>query len=120
MFDNCRFAVAASRMLEEGVDPARPQAERGRPHSRIDFRTAFHLATAGGADALDLPVGRFAPGCHFDAILIDPQAEAGTLRLGEDDPAEDVLQQIIYTASRANISRVWVGGREVDRARPTD
>ncbi len=114
MLDACRFAVAASRMLEEGVDPARPRAERGRPHSRIDFRTAFHLATAGGADALDLPVGRFEPGCHFDAILIDPQAANGTIRLVEDggDP-QDLLQQIFYTASRANISRVWIGGREV-------
>jgi guanine deaminase len=116
MFDNCRFAVAASRMLEEGVDPARAMGERGRRDSRIDFRTAFHLATAGGADVLDLPVGRFAPGCHFDAILIDPHAAGGTIRLMADGgEAEDVLQQIIYTASRANIGRVWVGGREVAR-----
>jgi guanine deaminase len=113
MFDNCRFAVAASRMLEEGVDPARPPGERGRPNARIDFRTAFYLATAGGADALDLPVGRFAPGRHFDAILIDPDAARGTIRLGDDDGPEEMLQQIIYTASRANIARVWVGGREV-------
>lgn len=111
MLEACRFTVAASRMLEEGVDPARPKAERGRPGARVDIRTAFHLATAGGADVLDLPVGRFVPGCHFDALLIDPQAPGGTIRLDDADTAEDILQQILYTASRANISRVWVGGR---------
>ena len=57
MFDACRMAVTASRMLEDGVDSALPAGLRGRPGSRIDFRTALHLATAGGADVLDLPVG---------------------------------------------------------------
>ena len=74
ILDACRMAVAASRMLEDGVDAAIPPDRRGRPQSRIDFGVALHLATAGGADVLDLPVGRFAPGCHFDAVLIDPAA----------------------------------------------
>ena len=43
----------------------------GVPASRIDFRTALWLATAGGAGALGLPVGRFEPGCDFDAMLVD-------------------------------------------------
>jgi len=114
MFDNCRMAVTASRLLEEGVDPALPQATRGRPGARIDWQTAFHLATAGGADALDLPVGRFAPGCAFDALCIDTGAAAGTIRLfdGYDD-AQSVLQKILFTASRANVKTVWVQGRAV-------
>jgi guanine deaminase len=114
MFDICRMAVAASRLLEEGVDPALPPATRGRPGARIDWQTAFHLATAGGADALDLPVGRFAPGCAFDALCIDTRAAAGTIRLFDDyDDAQSALQKILFTASRANVKTVWVQGRAV-------
>ena len=114
MFDACRMAVVTSRMLESGVDPALPPETRGRPSSRIDIRDAFHLATAAGADALDLPVGRFAPGCHFDAVLVDTTAPHGTIRLFDGlDAPEDVLAKIVYTASRANLADVWVAGRRV-------
>jgi guanine deaminase len=115
MFESCRAAILVSRLLESGVDPALPAAERsGRGGARIDFREAFHLATAGGADALGLRVGRFAPGCHFDAMLVDTRADRGGIRLWDDlDSGEGVLQKIIYGASRANIAAVWVGGRQV-------
>jgi guanine deaminase len=114
LFDSCRMAVAASRMLEDGVDPALPPERRGRPESRVDFRTAFHLATAGGGDVLDLPIGRFAPGCQFDALLIDPAAPSGNLRLWDGlDSNDDALQKLIYGATRANVARVWVAGRGV-------
>lgn len=114
LLDNCRMAVASSRMLEEGVDPDQARGRRGRADARIDWRTAFHLATAGGADALDLPVGCFAPGRYFDALVIDTAAPNGGIRLEDDvDEPETVLQKIIYTASRANIAAVWIGGRQV-------
>nr|WP_269456168.1 guanine deaminase [Rhizobium quercicola] len=114
MLDTCRSAVQASRMLESGVDPARPPAERGTgPAARIDIRTAFHLATAGGGDALDLPVGRFAVGYQFDALAVDTQAERGTIRLFDETDAGGILDKILYTASTANIATVWVGGRGV-------
>jgi guanine deaminase len=120
IFEACRMAVAASRMLEEGVDPALPPERRGRPASRIDFATALHLATAGGADVLDLPVGRFAPGCHFDAFLVDPAAPGGTVRLYDDlDTPADVVQKIVFTASRANIAGVWIAGRRRGGAAPS-
>lgn len=112
LLENCRMAVAASRMLEDGVDARTTPDERGTPDSRIDWKTALHLATAGGAKALDLPTGRFEPGCHFDAIAIDTETAAGTIRLFDDD-LEAVLQKIIYTASRQNIADVWVAGRRV-------
>jgi guanine deaminase len=112
LFDNCRMAVAASRMLEEGVDAAEGPEARRRPGTRIDFRTALHLATAGGADVLDIPAGRFAPGCHFDAMVVDPAAPGSTVRVDDDlDTAEDVVQKIVFNASRANIRDVWVAGR---------
>ncbi|WEK49410.1 MAG: guanine deaminase [Candidatus Kaistia colombiensis] len=117
MIEAQRMAIAASRMLETGVDPARPQGSRGRPGSRIDFDIAFHLATAGGGDVLDLAVGQFRPGFHFDAILVDPDAPGGTMRVWDDiDSDEDALQKVVYTASKANLAAVWIGGRSVSGA----
>jgi guanine deaminase len=115
ILENCRAAIMASRMLESGVDPALGPAERasGQP-ARIDFRHAFHIATAGGGVALDLPVGQFKPGFQFDAIVIDTTADKGTIRLFDDlDHGEDILQKIVFTASRANIAEVFVGGDKV-------
>ncbi|WP_346897595.1 guanine deaminase [uncultured Roseibium sp.] len=112
MFESARAAIMASRMLESGTDPDLAPEERStRSDTRIDFRTAFHLATAGGGAALGLPVGRFEPGCHFDAVLIDPAAPLGGLRLWPELHAGDeILQKIVYTASRPNITNVWIGG----------
>lgn len=114
MLDAIRMTVAGSRMLDEGVDPAIPPDRRGRKGARQDWRVAFHLATAGGAEALGLNVGTFEPGQAFDAQLIDLDAPGGTIRL-LDDPAdpEALLEKILNSASRANITEVWVAGRAV-------
>jgi len=113
LFEAARMTIAASRMLETGVDPALPAASRGRPDSRIDFATAFHLATAGGGILLDLPIGQFAPGFRFDAMVIDTRPHDGGIRLLAQSSQEDILQKIVHTANRANITRVWVDGRNV-------
>ncbi len=112
MLESARAAIMASRMLESGTDPALgPEERSAQSDTRIDFRTAFHLATAGGGAALGLPVGKFEPGCHFDAVLIDPEAPLGGLRLWPELHAGDeILQKIVYTASRPNIAQVWIGG----------
>ncbi|MGV3650380.1 MAG: guanine deaminase [Devosia sp.] len=113
MLDAQRMTVAASRMLEDGVDARLPAGERGRKDSRVDMVTAFHLATAGGAEALDLPVGSFEIGRKFDAIIIDTEAAEGTIRLFDRTEPADVLAGVLYQASRANIAYVWVDGRLV-------
>ena len=114
MFDACRTAILASRMLESGVDPGRPASTRGgQKGARVDFRTAFHLATAGGGAALDLPIGLFAPGYRFDAIRVNAEAPAGGVRLWDFDADEQILQKLVYGATRANIAGVWVDGRAV-------
>jgi guanine deaminase len=62
-------------------------------------------------------VGQFSKGYQFDAIVIDTASQRGTIRLWDDlDQGENILQKIIYTASRPNIARVWIGGREVSRS----
>ena len=118
LFDNMRSALMVARLLESGVDPDLEPAARSRQSGVwIDFRDAFYLATAGGGIALDLPVGHFSPGYQFDAIAIDTAAPGGTIRLWDDlDQGENILQKIIYTASKSNIAKVWIGGRQVSRS----
>jgi guanine deaminase len=66
VFEAGRMAIAASRMLESGVDPDLPPESRANGRAtRIDSRDAFYLATTGGGEALDLPVGFFAPGRYL-------------------------------------------------------
>ncbi len=113
LLENARHALIAARHLENGVDALLPAAERKRPGARISTAEAFWLATAGGGMALDLPVGVFAPGYQFDALVVDTQAAGSNLRIAPDDGAEDMLQKIIYTAARSDISEVWVAGRRV-------
>lgn len=113
VWEVARMAVAASRMRETGVDAALPPDRRGVPGARIDMATAFHLATAGGARALGLPTGHFAPGMAFDALAINPAAPLGGIRLWGDEAPEIRLERILYTAARANIAQVWVAGRRV-------
>jgi guanine deaminase len=115
MFDSVRNAISMSRMLETGVDPdLAPERRSQQAGARVDFRDAFYASTTGGGIALDLPVGQFAPGFQFDAMVIDTQTERGTIRLWHEfDRGDNVLQKILYTASKPNIATVWVGGRKV-------
>ncbi len=113
ILENARHAVIASRSLESGVDPTLDRARRRSPDSRIDAITAFWLATAGGGIALDLPIGLFREGYQFDAVVIEANAPTGNLHLDHAATAEQILQKIIYHATRANIREVWVANRRV-------
>ncbi len=113
ILSSARHAVMASRSLESGVDPALPRDRRGRPGARISALEAFWLATAGGGQALDLPLGLFRPGYQFDAILIDRGTPSSDLFLApEDDPAT-LLHKIVHLGGRQDIRKVWVSGRRV-------
>lgn len=114
IWESARMAIAASRLLESGVDPDLPPETRSRHKgARIDSATAFHLATAGGARALGLNVGHFAPGMRFDAMLVAPPA----LTL-PNMPAEVRLEQILYRTERAQIRQVWVDGQALCPQKP--
>jgi guanine deaminase len=113
MLESARHALIAARHLENGVDPSRPRATRGRPGARISAAEALWCATAGGGEALDLPIGMFRPGYHFDAIAIRPDPRGSNLAPHPDDCESDMLQKILYAATRADIGQVWVGGKEV-------
>lgn len=116
IWEAARMSVAASRMLDSGTDPARAPQDRGRAGARIDIATAFHLATRGGAKALGLDVGTFQPGMRFDAIAIDPAAPAGQIVSHGTPPPLQMLEKIIYGATKANIASVWSDGVQRVRA----
>jgi guanine deaminase len=113
VFESARQAVACSRLLESGTNPEVPPEGRGVPGSRIDFRTAFRLATAGGGEALDLPIGLFRPGYAFDAILVQSGLPDGNLVFDAEEDGDSILQRIVMGAGRGDIARVWVAGRVV-------
>jgi guanine deaminase len=113
ILENARHAVIASRTLESGVDPRLGREQRRSPDSRIDAATAFWLATAGGGIALDLRIGAFREGYHFDAIVLDGRSPNSNLRLEENATPGEILQKIVYHATRADIKEVWVANRRV-------
>jgi guanine deaminase len=117
ILENARHAVIASRTLESGVDPRLSRERRRSPDSRIDAATAFWLATAGGGIALDLRVGVFCEGYQFDAIVLDGRTPNSDLHLEENAPPEEILQKIVYHATRADIKEVWVANRRVHTRR---
>lgn len=112
MFEACRSTVQSSRILQDGADPALPASQRGRPDSRVDLVTAFHLATAGGGVALDLPIGVLAPGYKFDLVAIDTTVVDGGIRLFDLTDPSAIFEKLIYGAARANIVGVWIDGFE--------
>ena len=112
MLESARFAVTASRALDRGVDARRGADERGVAGSAISVAEAFWLATAGGGEALGLPIGAFRPGFEFDAIAINALGEEPLVCAGLDAPT-DVFEKIVRRAGRADIAGVWVRGRQV-------
>jgi guanine deaminase len=98
MLESARFAVTVSRMLD-----------RATPGAAIGVAEAFWMATAGGGEALGLPIGLFGESCEFDAIAVGAHSFAHVL----DDTPEDIFEKIVRRAGRDEIARVWVRGRSV-------
>ena len=111
IYDSCVQAIAASRALQEGVNPSLPPEDRGVANASINFMDAFWMATTGGGEALGFKVGIFSEGYSFDAMIINTAATDSNLVIWENmDSVEDVLQKIVFNARRPNIRTVWVQG----------
>ncbi len=114
ILDGMRHALMSSRHLSHGNDPALPPQTRGTGEAPLTAVEAFWLATAGGGDALSLPVGRLQAGQCFDALVIRANLPGSGFRLftGQERP-EDVFEKIVLTADRGAISDIWVQGRKI-------
>ncbi|HHA3413428.1 TPA: guanine deaminase [Salmonella enterica subsp. enterica serovar Muenchen] len=114
IFDACRHAITASRALNDGVNPQLVSEKRGNPGAEITFKEAFWLATGGGGEVLDLPVGQLREGFLFDAIVINTNSPGSDILIrDQEDSVHDILQKLIYNTQRSNIREVWVGGNKV-------
>ena len=113
LFRQCEHAVTVSRMLEDGVDASVRPEERGVSSSRIDIPTAFWTATAGGAELLGIPVGVLAEGFVFDAIAVNIGVNGSAGVWPEFDDWPRIFEKLIRCSTAADITRVWVDGREV-------
>ena len=60
----------SSRMLQDGVDNQLPADKRGVNDSAISVKTAFYLATLGGAQSLHLQTGKIAAGYLADLQVV--------------------------------------------------
>ena len=111
LLPQCATAVTVSRMLHDGVDARMAPAVRGVDGSRIDTAAAFHLATAGGADVLGIPVGRLQVGQQFDAFVVDTSVGRSGLRRWDGvDTEERLFEKIVRLAGAADIVSTWVAG----------
>lgn len=116
VLQQCHEAVTMSRMRRDGVHAGLSAATRCEPDAAIDTVTAFWLATAGGAEALGLPVGVLEPGRRFDAVAIDLDHRHGVIRRhGELDDDERLFEKVVRLAQTSDIRQVWVDGRSVHR-----
>lgn len=114
VYSAIRQAVISSRMLEDGVDPAKEAVSRGRTNSRISIKEAFYFATAGGGESLSLPIGRLAENYTFDAQIIDTRIEDASIPIFDEmDSLDDIFQKLLYLSQRRNITSVFIHGKRV-------
>jgi len=70
---------------------------------------ALHLATAGGAAALGLPVGALVAGAAADIVRLD--LDNGRLAPGLTDG--ELTAHVVWAGTPRLVTDVWVGGRRV-------
>ena len=74
----------------------------------VPAATALRMATLDGARALglDQAIGSLQVGKYADMVAVD-------LRGAHNQPCDDPVSQLVYSASRAEVRHVWVGGKAV-------
>lgn len=113
LFDAARHALMASRDACNGTDPVLPQEARGSGEKPLSTIETFWLATAGGGKALSLPIGQFAEGYRFDALIVRAGAPGSAFRTWPgSDTAHEIFEKLVLTADRTAIAEVWVDGKQ--------
>ncbi|EPS39199.1 hypothetical protein H072_7002 [Dactylellina haptotyla CBS 200.50] len=128
MLDNMRTAILQDRVDSFAtVNRASDVTETDVTAENwiMDFKYAFHLATASGAKALGLDdmIGKFEEGMNWDAVELDlamDEYEIGGggvdrrqrfTRFGDESIAE-LFEKWVTTGDDRNIRAVWVNGKE--------
>ncbi|GAA1537271.1 MULTISPECIES: guanine deaminase [Brevibacterium] len=100
-------------LLKEGVQAYFMQQLDPSGGLPLSSAHLLHLATAAGAEALDLSddVGDLSVGKRFDAAYISPAAgQPLAVGLEHASSDEDALAKIFAMGTPADITRVWVDG----------
>ncbi len=110
----CAHAVTVSRHLEDGVDASVARSHRGVDDSRISAITAFWMATMGGANLLDAPIGMIEVGRAFDAFVVDPtRSSTSPLRRWDLDDDARWFEKLLRLTRPADIDMIWVDGIQI-------
>ncbi|KAK6350153.1 hypothetical protein TWF696_006397 [Orbilia brochopaga] len=125
MLDNMRTAILQDRVdsfaaVDRGASAEVETAEAEPATWTVDFKYAFHLATAAGARGLGMQglLGTFEEGARFDALLLDCGLDGGEgggqrfTRFGDEGVAE-LFEKWVTTGDDRNVVRVWVDGKVV-------
>ena len=88
-----------------------PKGTRGDA-AILSAHQILKMATLGGAQALgmDHEIGSIELGKQADLVLLDPQSPSLV-------PSYDPVSTVVYAASRADVTDVWISGRPVVRDR---
>ncbi|KAK6333403.1 hypothetical protein TWF718_011215 [Orbilia javanica] len=126
MLDNMRTAILQDRIdsfatVNRSSGSTDPDIKQ--ENWVVDFKYAFHLATASGARALGMEdtIGKFEEGMKFDALKLDFGLDGDN---GEDERAmrftrfgdesvEELFEKWVTTGDDRNVVKVWVDGVEV-------
>jgi len=95
-------------MFEEMRAAVFQQRGQTQKFESLDARTAFRMATLGGAECLGLAkyLGSLEPGKRADFVVVDLNDLA-------IQPVYDPIEAMVYSASRHNVSATFIGGQEV-------
>lgn len=107
LYHNIRQAVMSSRMLQDGVDNQLAADHRGVANSAITAKTAFYMATFGGAESLHLKTGKIAPG-----YLADLQIVQLSTHIIPPDKDDDIFDALLYQTEEQDIVQVYVQGKQ--------
>ncbi|KAF3903478.1 hypothetical protein ABW20_dc0107540 [Dactylellina cionopaga] len=127
MLDNMRTTILQDRI--DSFAPVNRSTVDGKedqqfPEAKwtVDFKYAFHLATASGAKALGMEdvIGTFGEGMRFDAVMLDLGLdENGNNERGQrftrfgDETVGELFEKWVTTGDDRNVAKVWVDGRAV-------
>ncbi|KJE91703.1 guanine deaminase [Capsaspora owczarzaki ATCC 30864] len=107
MLESLRLALIASKTVhfqEPALAPLR-------------LYEGLHLATLGGAEVMGLQdqIGNFAPGKHFDALIVDPSSIDSPIDVFAKDKFSDRVEKFLFNGDDRNIVTVFVNGKVVKR-----
>lgn len=106
LYDNLRHAVALSQVRNDGIS----RYDEGVENSRISMITAFYLATIGGAQALNLPVGEIQAGKVADLQVVKDRFDRPS------ETPQDRFERLLYQTHRSEIVQVYTQGNQVYQA----